>query len=105
MKDYLLGFFITSFIFIMLILIMNLIANNSIYKYQDNKFEFLEKEFRKQITHQLGSTNIILFLDKNYSGEDVDAFLEKESGKFSLGLNNVIFHNNKVIYEFTNRMR
>lgn len=48
---------------------------------------------------------IILFLDKNYSGEDVDAFLEKESGKFSVGLNNVIFHNNKVIYEFTNRMR
>lgn len=43
MKYYLLGFFITSFI-IMLILIMNLIANNSIYKYQDNKFEFLERD-------------------------------------------------------------
>lgn len=73
---------------------------NKVYSIETNSF--LEEEFKKQITHQLDSTNIIFILNKEYTDEEVDAFLLEKANELSLELANIIPYNNKVIYEFTN---
>ena len=69
----------------------------------NDKFDFIEREFKRQVKYQLKDSNIILFLDDFYSGEYEERFIEKIGNESGLALKNVLFYNKKVIYEFVHK--
>lgn len=69
----------------------------------DDKFDFIEREFNRQVKHQLKDMNIIIFLDDFYSGEYEDRFIEMKGDEYGLYLKNTLFYDKKVIYEFIHK--
>ena len=106
--------FISFFVFILFITIPSAIykmnSKKAIVKSAENnsinisdKFDFIEREFNRQVKHQLRDMNIILFLDDIYAGEYEDRFIELKGNEYGLDLKNVVFYDKKVIYEFIHK--
>ena len=97
-----------AFLFLMLmVMVLSACPNNKTNKNGNNskietngKFDYIEREFNRQVKHQLQDMNIILIMDDKYSGESEDDFIEKKGNELNLELKNVVFYNKRVIYEF-----
>ena len=97
-----------AFLFLMLmVMVLSACPNNKTNKNVNNnkietngKFDYIEREFNRQVKHQLQDMNIILIMDDKYSGESEDDFIEKKGNELNLELKNVVFYNKRVIYEF-----